>query len=89
MTLTGALEPDALDALYRSADIFVLPSRYEGYGMAFTEAMARGLPIVAAEAGAVPATVPREAGILIPPDDALGSRGTRCVLLDDAALRAK
>jgi len=87
VTLTGALEPDALDTLYRRADIFVLPSRYEGYGMVFSEAMARGLPIVAAQAGAVPATVPRAAGILVPPDDAAALADALRTLLDDPAKR--
>jgi len=87
ITLTGALEPAALDNVYGGADIFVLPSRYEGYGMAFTEAMARGLPIVAARAGAVPATVPREAGILVPPDDAPALADALGTLLDDPAKR--
>jgi glycosyltransferase involved in cell wall biosynthesis len=83
ITLTGALEPAALDDVYRSADIFVLPSRYEGYGMVFTEAMARGLPIVACAAGAVPGTVPRDAGLLVPPDDAAALAEAVRRLLDD------
>ncbi len=87
ITLTGALEPAALDDVYRSADIFVLPSRYEGYGMAFTEAMARGLPIIACAAGAVPATVPREAGILVPVDDAAALSGALAMLLDEPEKR--
>jgi len=87
VTLAGALGPDALDDLYRGADIFVLPSRYEGYGMVFSEAMARGLPIVAAQAGAVPATVPRAAGILVPPDDAAALADALRTLLDDPAKR--
>jgi glycosyltransferase involved in cell wall biosynthesis len=46
-----------------------LPSRFEGYGMAYAEAIAHGLPVIGTTAGAVPQTVPASAGVLVSPDD--------------------
>jgi glycosyltransferase involved in cell wall biosynthesis len=68
-SLVGAVQPSRLTELYGASDLFVLPSRYEGFGMAYAEAIAHGLPVIGTTAGAIPDTVSPEAGVLIPPDD--------------------
>jgi glycosyltransferase involved in cell wall biosynthesis len=69
ITFAGAVAPQRLLQLYAAADLFVLPSRFEGYGMAYAEAIAHGVPVVGTQAGAIPDTVPAGAGVLVPPDD--------------------
>lgn len=68
-TLLGSLAEDAVRAEYAAADLFVLATWDETYGMALAEAASAGLPIVSTDAGAVPHTVPPGAGILVPPGD--------------------
>ncbi|WP_186394848.1 glycosyltransferase family 4 protein [Stappia sp. TSB10GB4] len=85
--LHGALGRAALDALYAQADLFVLTTLYEGYGMAFVEAMAHGLPVIATGAGAVRDTVPPAAGILCEAGDAASVGAAIRRLAEDAALR--
>ena len=71
ITITGKLPQADLSAFYSNSDVFVLASRFEGYGMAYAEAMAHGLPIIGTTAGAIPDTVPLLAGLLVEPDDVL------------------
>jgi glycosyltransferase involved in cell wall biosynthesis len=68
--IAGSVSDRELGELYRDAHIFVLASRFEGYGMAYAEAVAHGLPIIGTRTGAIPDTVPPGAGILVPSDDA-------------------
>ncbi|SOC19599.1 glycosyltransferase family 4 protein [Stappia indica] len=81
--LHGALPKEALDALYAEADAFALTTLYEGYGMAFVEAMAHGLPVIATGAGAVRDTVPGAAGILCEAGDAAAIGSAIRQLADD------
>lgn len=84
----GDLTPDALDSLYDRADLFVSPSRYEGYGMAIAEAAMCGLPIVAAAGGAVPMTAAGRLAELVEPGDVKGLASALHRLVTDPVARA-
>ncbi len=85
--VTGAVSDQRLNELYAYADLFVLPSRFEGYGIAFAEAIAHGLPVIGTTAGAIPDTVPDGAGILVPADDAAALAGALRTLITQAEVR--
>lgn len=85
----GAVSQQTLATLYDRTDLFVLPSRFEGYGMAFADAIAFGVPVIAARAGAVPETVPAQASILIPPDDVASLASTLRRLIENPVEREK
>ena len=69
--------------------MFVLPSRFEGYGMVFAEALAAGLPIIAARAGAVPDVVPKTAGLLVSPDNTEALTKALRQILTNGSLRRR
>ncbi|MEM1352858.1 MAG: glycosyltransferase family 4 protein [Pseudomonadota bacterium] len=87
VTFVGEASADALSAEYAQATVFALPTRYEGYGMVFAEALVHGLPIVSCSAGAVPQTVPADAGILAPTDDATAIASALETVLTDGERR--
>lgn len=85
VALAGSLDAAALSAEYDRADLFVLPSWHEGFGMVLTEALARGLPIITTRGGASAATVPDSAGVKIAPGavDELAAAMRRLLTDDD------
>jgi glycosyltransferase involved in cell wall biosynthesis len=83
-----------LDRSYVDTDLLVLASRTETYGMVVTEALARGLPVVAAEVGGVPEALGHGAGgirpgLLVPPDDPAALGAALRAWLGDAELRRR
>lgn len=89
IVLTGAIGEAALAQEFDAADLYVSASLFEGYGMALAEALARGLPIVATRAGAIPDTVPTAASVLVPPSDAVGLAEAIRSLLDQPDRRRR
>lgn len=86
--LTGSRPPAALGDAYAGADLFVLPSYYEGYGMVITEALAHGLPVVTTTGGALADTLAPDAGLAVPPGDAKALANALRQLLSDPPTRA-
>ncbi|OLT30620.1 glycosyl transferase [Nocardiopsis sp. CNR-923] len=92
--LTGALTGADLEAAYAAADLVVLPSRAETFGMAVTEALAHGVPVVAARVGGVPEALGRDAGgsrpgLLVAPEDAGALAASLRLWLTDRDLRER
>ncbi len=91
---TGPRTGDDLARSYADADLLVLPSRAETYGMVVTEALARGLPVVATDVGGVPEALGAapdgtRPGRLVPPDDPAALAAALRDWLTDPALRTR
>jgi len=83
ITLLGEVTQEGLAQRYAQADLFVLASYLEGYGMALAEALSRGLPLVSTSAGAIPETVPANAAILVPEGDSSALANALARVMDD------
>jgi len=70
LSFLGCVPDDTLRLLYSSCDLFVLPSRLEGFGLVIIEAMAAGKPVVATAVGSIPELIePGQNGILVEAGD--------------------
>lgn len=91
VTIVTGLAPDsqALVDAYHAADVFLLPSTHEPFGIVVLEAWAAGVPVVAARVGGIPSFVRNGAdGILFDPSDVADAvRAVASVLLDPALAR--
>ena len=65
----GEVQDAPLETLWQHTDLFALASHWEGYGMAITEALKRGVPVAVTAVGIAPALVTPENGIMVQPGD--------------------
>jgi glycosyltransferase involved in cell wall biosynthesis len=89
VSFVGDLDRHELEACYDAADVFVLATQQETYGMAVAEALAYGLPVVATTTGAIPDLVGDTAGLLVPVRDKPALVDALSRVLEDAPLRAR
>lgn len=85
----GPVDEAELERAYAACDIFVMPSRYEGFGMPYVEAMRYGAAVIGTAVGGVPEVVPPGTGVLLPVDDGAGLAAALTRLAADPAERAR
>ncbi|KQZ09918.1 hypothetical protein ASD19_11085 [Microbacterium sp. Root53] len=84
---SGVQSAAGLERIYRRSDVLVAPSRAEAYGMAITEALGRGIPVVASRTGGIPEAVDPDAAILVRPGDVRALADALDRWMSDPALR--
>lgn len=87
VAFTGHVDDPTLRALYAGAEVFVFPSRYEGFGLPPLEAMASGTPVVCSDAASLPEVVD-EAALLFPAGDVTAAAGAVLRVLEDGGVRS-
>jgi glycosyltransferase involved in cell wall biosynthesis len=88
IALAGELDETALAEAYHRADLFVLATVRETYGMAVAEAIARGLPVVSTKTGAI-AEIVGDAGLLVATGDEKAMSDALACAIGDASARAQ
>jgi glycosyltransferase involved in cell wall biosynthesis len=89
IAFTGDLHRPELDLEYDRADVFVLPTFHEGYGMVVGEALARGLPVISSPTGAIAELVTANAGVLVPPGNVAELASVLAKVIDNKGERAR
>lgn len=89
VSVAGELDGAALEVCYREADVFLLATLHETYGMAVAEALAHGLSVVSTATGGIPELVGSDAGLIVPPGDAQAFTAAVSKILTDPELRAR
>jgi glycosyltransferase involved in cell wall biosynthesis len=84
--IAGEVDEADLSLFYSAADVFVLPSQVEGFGMPVLEATACGTPVVCSQAGALPEVV-GDAGLLVEPHNSRGFAEAIAALAENTNLR--
>lgn len=84
----GAVSEDDLPILYSGAEVFILPSLYEGYGLPVMEALACGAAVACSRTSSLPEVVGADAGLLFDPTDSDEMAAVLQRLLSDEALAA-
>jgi glycosyltransferase involved in cell wall biosynthesis len=88
--LVGPATEEEKRELFAGAKVLLMPSRFEGFGMVAAEAMAAGVPLVAAASGSLPEVVaPPEGGVLVPAADPAALASAVAALLDDGDARMR